>query len=326
MKIVAMFGVICLHCNVHYQSYILASLLFKCAVVSIPLFFMVSGYLMASKQVLDADYCLKKIKGILKFTIGFSLIVYLMHAFNHKTFGMLSMMEQTLGSLLQKGRMGIFWYFGAMIFIYAMLPMLQKKIVRKKLSVLIKIGGVVLITVFFLNVFVGIKLGQPFESFIIQSFRLWNWLFYFLLGFYWRQNENVVKRNGIIWILALLFVCNYLQQVFLNPYMSTMLCEFYYSSPIVILTVGIIFEKIKAIHISSNGKIYRLIREFSSLFLPVYAFHMFVISYSHSLIDSIYFYCGNLSPLIVCMYVSMVSLIISFAVMRIPIINRFLKI
>ena len=177
-----------------------------------------------------------------------------------------------------------------------------------------------------LNVLMGKYAAKPFECHIIQTFRLWNWMFYFLLGVYFRTSGIKSKKTGGLWLLVLLLVCNYLHQVLLNPYMGTVLCEYYYSSPLVIWGVFLVFGKINSMRIEPNGKISHLIRILSSLFLPVYAIHMFVISYSKSFIGILYTHFDALAPIVVFVYVSMVSFIVSYGMMRIPFINRFFKI
>ena len=143
IKIVAMFGVLSLHCNVHYQSSILACLLFKSAVFSIPLFFMVSGYLMASKSNIDYRYCWRKILGILKFSIGISLPFCLLQAVVKDSFDIISIVRSVIGNYFQLpgGRFGVFWYFGAMIIIYAFLPLISRLFKYKKIHILLMSGG-----------------------------------------------------------------------------------------------------------------------------------------------------------------------------------------
>lgn len=122
IKLVAMFSVICLHTEMSFYDNPIARFLYMTAVVAIPMFFMTSGYLLYEKKSVDYHYTFRKIVGILRFvaivTIAFWLLFGLRHGIPFWVF--------TFGSLLQKGGLGIFWYFGAMILLYALLPLLHK--------------------------------------------------------------------------------------------------------------------------------------------------------------------------------------------------------
>ena len=66
IKIVAMFGVMCLHSTHSYSSlgqFCFADILYESAVVSMPLFFMVSGYLLIGRENIDYKYSFRKIIG-----------------------------------------------------------------------------------------------------------------------------------------------------------------------------------------------------------------------------------------------------------------------
>ena len=68
IKTIAMLGVICLHTTYQYiqpGTFGLADVLYESAVISIPLFFMVSGYLLLGRENLSYKYSLNKILKIL---------------------------------------------------------------------------------------------------------------------------------------------------------------------------------------------------------------------------------------------------------------------
>ena len=76
IKIVAMFGVMCLHSTHSYSIHgqlCFADILYESAVVSIPLFFMVSGYLLVGREKIDYKYAIRKVIGIMRFV---SIIVF----------------------------------------------------------------------------------------------------------------------------------------------------------------------------------------------------------------------------------------------------------
>lgn len=67
IKLVAMCGVMCLHTQIWYIENPIAHFFYVTAVVSIPLFFMTSGYLLLGKDNIDCRYSLRKILGIFRF-------------------------------------------------------------------------------------------------------------------------------------------------------------------------------------------------------------------------------------------------------------------
>ena len=77
-KIVAMFGVICLHSTSTYlgeRSFFVADVMYRSAVVSVPLFFMVSGFLLLGKKGTDLHYSLIKIIRIFRY-VAITVVLY----------------------------------------------------------------------------------------------------------------------------------------------------------------------------------------------------------------------------------------------------------
>lgn len=88
IKLFAMFGVICLHTEMNFYENPLAQFLYMTAVVSIPLFFMTSGYLLYGKQSVDYHYSAHKIVGILRFVAIMTITFWLLTGMRHgESFG-----------------------------------------------------------------------------------------------------------------------------------------------------------------------------------------------------------------------------------------------
>lgn len=227
IKLFAMFGVICLHTEMVFYENPLAQFLYMTAVVSIPLFFMVSGFLLYGKKSVGYQYSLHKITGILRFVTIITVTFWLLTGIRHGD----SFLLFTVGSLVQKGRFGVYWYFGAMLIIYTMLPILHaiyKK--HQKVFLVATIALCVLSNCIFLSNFWGYQI----EKDTIQTFRLWNWIFYFNLGGLLRK--CTVKVNLLL-VLALFFL-NYLFQYEITPMMPTKCCEYFYCSlPVMLLSL-----------------------------------------------------------------------------------------
>lgn len=79
VKTLAMFGVIGLHVFIEYIDFVIVQIADNhIPIISIPLFFMVSGYLMTSKGTLEWNYVFKKIKNIILFVTTISISYYLL--------------------------------------------------------------------------------------------------------------------------------------------------------------------------------------------------------------------------------------------------------
>ena len=174
IKIIAMFGVIGLHVFIEYIDNPIVQIADNhIPIISIPLFFMVSGYLMTSKKTLDWKYVLRKVKNIVVFVSTISVIYYLLKFLMYNQKPSVSFLFQPY---IQRGDLSKFWYFGAMIPIYLMAPFLVRLIRSKYLVSILVVGTLFLNCVFILNFMYGLELH------IIQSFRVYTFAFYFIIG------------------------------------------------------------------------------------------------------------------------------------------------
>lgn len=163
--------------------------------------------------------------------------------------------------LIQKGRLFQFWYFGSMIIIYMLLPYLMKLTHSPKLWLILLGGALFCSIVFALNIYHG------FEKHTIQTFRLWNWFFYFLLGAYIHQNESNLR-----WIKWYLILPSLVIYTLFFKMVKVGGNEFYFCSLLCMIHSSIVFISILNLKISGS----KVITQMSNLFLPVYTFHMFI--------------------------------------------------
>lgn len=238
IKVVAMCAVMCLHTQFAYsEASPLAHFLYISAVVAIPLFFITSGYLLLGRADTTYSYAGRKTCGILRFVAIITLAWYAVYGYRHHT----GFLDSTVGSLFQRGPMGVFWYFGAMIIIYALLPGINKlyrehykRFARLTITLFILASAV-----FTLNISNGIHIEQH----TIQTFRLWNWLLYFCIGGILRKHTFHVN-----WLTVVpLFAVSYLFQIWMLPYMDTPFCEYFYSSIPIMALSAVLFVVLKGI-------------------------------------------------------------------------------
>lgn len=257
IKIISMYCVIGSHVFIHcYENPIGQFFCNSIVIVGIPLFFMTSGYLMSYKTSTDVRYISRKIFGIIRFV---TIIVLLdcLACLKPPT------LHRLYDPYLQEGSyLAVFWYLGAMILIYLLLPLLLKVIHSRWHSAVLVLLGIIVICFFALNCYCRI------EQHITQTYRLYNWFFYFLLGA-WIRVKNFKFNStwalfGMLCILTIFIYC--LRNHYSEPFFRL---SFLYGSPFCIAFVFMLFSYVKGLDIHDN----RLISELSRLFLPVYALH-----------------------------------------------------
>lgn len=316
VKVVAMLEVICLHTTHNFMvkgEFAFADVLYETAVVAMPLFFMVSGYLMLGRKDLNYKYVCRKIFNILKFVFIICTFFWLLHSIHHLDFNFILLAKSFLNAFLQKGQFALFWYFGAIILIYAFLPLLNtlflsyRKIFLSVMSMLLLVQS---------SAFISNLLGGVNEVSICQTFRLWNWLLYFCLGGL-LKGKKFSSFPAIL--LFMLIVWNIVIEEWLNPYIGNEYCEYFYSSLyVVFLSVGIFI-----FILNHRIRHKRFITFLSPLFLPVYALHSFVIGYTYCFFDG---FNPNIGAPLFWIFVSFVTISISAILMKIPFVKTIFKI
>lgn len=310
IKIVAMFGVISLHCNMERLDNHVAFVISRVSGISIPLFFMVSGYLLNKKEC-NWSYSMKKIVGIVKFVFLCCLTFWIGHVIHHQEFD-LSLISIFLKSFIEKGPFWMFWYFGAMCLLYLLLPLLKWADKRwdyfypKLFVCLLCVDFVVFIVTF----------AYRWEYDVIQSFRLWSWLTYFSLGsIIHKYNIHISVNTFVILASALLFVVFvYYSRKNIDG------IEYFFTTPLCMMYASLFFVKIHSLHIQNSLMISRL----SSLFLPVYTIHYFVIKAFRNIITTQYI--GIWTPLFDYLAITMITLLVCYMVMEVPMAKRFFRI
>lgn len=320
IKIVAMFSVIALH---SFGLYSYDSFFYRTGVIGIPLFFMSSGYLLLGRERLDYSYSLKKSLKILRIVIVISLVHWFLLIVFRGEFDLRVLSRSIGGAFVQKGYCSVCWFLGAMIIIYTILPLLNKLYCLKKSSFFM-----ILITLFIVEFLVfieNLQNGVSGELNVIQTFRLWNWLFYFMLGGgirYFIRQFSVGHLSSIFlgWFCLSLLVINYFFQRRLVSLIGSGACEYFYSSTIVIAFSIAVFLFVKLMVFQSIVR--SIINFLSPLFLLVYLIHPFVISIISKL------FSFNLSipqfaiPYLVFITASLICVFVAKVLNLIPILRK----
>lgn len=320
LKVLACVGVVLLHTTIggfkDTGSWNLLTYLYYLGTYSIPLFFMVNGYLLLGKREITSHYILQKVKWILITVSSWNIIVWLF-----KRDFTVNPIKKIVGSLIQKGYFFQFWFFGALILIYLCLPILSKFLNSKRrylyiLALLIVIGFIVeLANIFF---------QRPLQTHVMQTFRLWTWFFYYILGGYIAQfNVDNLKyrfKNWMKIVSMLLVLISPIILFFLakNTY-HNLFAEYFYDILFVKFTSLGIFLMVLTLSLNENGS--KWIVSLSNQTMGVFVIHTYVMKIWEKLIA--FSFTG--AYLWFAIFTLSISFIVIGILMRIPYLNRIVK-
>ena len=320
LKIMACIGVVLLHTTIsgfkETESWNYLTYLYYLGTYSIPLFFMVNGYLLLGKNEISYSYILQKIKWIFVTVSIWTLIIWI-----YKRDFSQNPIKKVLGSLLQRGYFFQFWFFGALILIYLCLPILKKFLKSKNryllaLSLLVIIGFVLELTNYLLQ--------KPVQVYVIQTFRLWTWFFYYILGGFIAQfNVCSLKSKFKNWmkiISLLLFLISPIILFFLaKTIYHNLFAEYFYDILFVkIVTLGIFLT---VFTLDLNGDKSKWIVSLSNQTMGVFIVHTYVMKMWEKLFG--FSFVG--AYLLFSIFTLCVSFIVIRMLMKVPYLNRIIK-
>ena len=311
----------CWGCSTPYRfketgSWNFSTYLYYLGTYSIPLFFMVNGYLLLGKREITYSYILQKVKWILITVSSWSVIIWLF-----KRDFTVNTIKKIVGSLIQKGYFFQFWFFGALIIIYICLPVLKKFLNSKRiylyiLSVLLVVGLIFELT--------NIVLQMPIQTYVIQTFRLWTWFFYYLLGGFIAQfDKDIIKNRFKRWmkiIVVLLFLISPLILFFLaRTTYHNFFAEYFYDLLFVkVVSLGI-FLTIFSLALNQDNN--KWIVFLSNQTMGVFIIHTYIMKLWGKLFG--FSFVG--AYLLFAIFTLCVSFIIVGMLMKIPYFNRIVK-
>ena len=320
LKVLACVGVVLLHTTMggfkEAGSWNLLTYLYYLGTYSIPLFFMVNGYLLLGKREITYSYILQKVKWILITVSSWTFIVWLF-----KRDFTENLIKKIVGSLIQKGYFFQFWFFGALMLIYICLPILKKFLNSKRsffysLSLLAVIGLIFELT--------NIVLQMPIQTYVIQTFRLWTWLFYYLLGGYiakFTMEELKARFKNWMKIVSILLLL-------LSPVILFFIAKTTYHNLFAEYFYDILFVKVVSLGIfltiltlTVNEKWSEWIVSLSNQTMGVFIIHTYIMKVWEKLFG--FSFVG--SYLLFAIFTLSVSFIIVGMLMKIPYFNRIVK-
>lgn len=121
-KALSCFAVVGLHLCGRDVSMANGVMYFLCG-FAVPVFFMANGYFLLNKDRLDYAYVLGKVRSVLIIVVVWNVAVGLARLVIGKRFNPLA---DIAGSLLQQGVLWQFWFFGALILVQLLAPVIWR--------------------------------------------------------------------------------------------------------------------------------------------------------------------------------------------------------
>ncbi|MDU4713373.1 MAG: acyltransferase family protein [Gemella haemolysans] len=321
LKIFSCIGVVALHTTAYgftLDQYNINSYFYYLGTYAIPLFFMLNGYFLLNKNNLTYSYIFNKIVGILTVVFMWNILIWIVKRdFN------VNPLSKVIGSLVQKGYFPQFWFFGSLIIIYLVLPII-KKTLEKNNSYFITLLILVVIGIIFevINTFV---VHKPIQQYVPQTFRLWTWFFYYILGGYLgkiniqeiKLTKFIMVSFSVIFIISPVLLFCLAKNVYHNIF-----AEYFYDAMIVkMVSIGlfILFVKIEKHIVLENDELIVMV---SSLTMGVYIVHTFILAQVVKYIDTSVGY----NTIIILIITLSISFFISRIIWSIKYFRKFLRI
>ena len=147
------------------------------------------------------------------------------------------------------------------------------------------------------------------EYHVRQTFRIWNWLTFFTLGVLVERNPIRIN-SGVGGAISVVAMFIYLAFVY-NSKSNIEKIEHFYTTPVCMLYTVCVFLTLMNIKLNEDS---RIIKALSSLFLPVYFFHVYIIKAYQQMVDTsstMYF-----SPIIDYMIITFLTITFSHILMK----------
>lgn len=320
IKVIGCIGVVLLHTTMpgfketgrwNYSSY-----LYYLGTYSIPLFFMVNGYLLLGKSKITYPYILHKIKWVLITVSSWTVILWFL-----KRDFTINPIKKILASLIQKGYFFQFWFFGSLILIYLCLPIL-KKYLHSKRSYLYFLSVLTIIGLIF--ELINFLLQMPVQIYVIQTFRLWTWFFYYILGGFVAQfNIDNLKSIFKGWMkivsLLLLLISPIILFFIAKTTYHNLFAEYFYDNLLVkVISLGLFLTLLT---LTIDASKHRMIYLLSVQTMGVFIIHTYVMQIWQKLIGFNIVGAHFFFPV----FTLVISFLISMILMKIPYINRIVK-
>jgi surface polysaccharide O-acyltransferase-like enzyme len=237
-----------------------------------PVFFMVNGCLILSKEKFTIYYYRKKVFNIVRLLIiwgGITGIFFLARDYSFR-----DAVWQALRCIVGRGTVP-FWFVYSFIAIYTILLFAFQFIKRHIHTIVVVLGimCVIIDGVSFFSIF--IKHGYFIQAKIPQMLRLWTWLLYFCLGYYLKDKYIKIEKQKMFSLvgLGLLTGVVILFQYYLcDVYLGKINSEYLYDNICIVLWCTLIFRVVLSLEYS-NIRINETVKILSANSFGVFLIH-----------------------------------------------------
>lgn len=331
LKAFAILGVICLHVAGSYYNVgssgsnsrsILNPIKFYyyLGTLSIPLFFCVNGFLVLGKKKVTFKYILKKVALLLSpvflwsFSVSFAKLLLRRELVNP--------IASAIGYLMQEGLFFQFWFIGSLVIVQLLSPWLNWVLRehRHLFETLMLILGAICIAINFISYCIG----YPLEKFVLQTFRLWTWLFYFMLGA-WLRNTDCkfqMSKNKRLTCFACIILVVQIGSIISSIMLRDGYAEYDYDAVFVMISIFVLMLLYRDVVILGRNRIIsRLVHVFSNNTMGIFILHVLVLKVAFKALPISE---QNWAPVVIII-VFLVSSFLTSCLKRVPFISRFVS-
>lgn len=312
IKLIAMLSVVVSHSLnvliVHHVDPVFTQICHSLTAGGVPLFFMVSGYLLLSRREITPRYVVHKIFAITRYIAVVCLLYWSVVALIHWDYRLIGeCFNEFCNTFVLSGPFTPFWFLWSMAMIYVLLPLIHRLYTRhlRAFTYCTAALGVFCIILFVL-LQLDYRLAHQYE--VVQPLKMWKWLFFFALGGVIRAYPIPRLRWG--WIAVVAIVLNALQRYLLEPVIHDTANLSFAGSPVSILFFVAIFYWA----IRRQWTLSPILRSAGILFMPVYTIHYIIIRQL-----SPYHDLGPASFITFPLLITILSVLISLLILRIPV-------
>lgn len=326
LRVISCVAVVGLH-TLKWDVSVLNSILYYLQGFAVPIFMMSSGYILVNREEITGEYTLKKILAVIKVVCFWNIVIFVLRSL-YKCL-IKRQIDLTIGdlfsgiylSLIQKGIMWHFWYLGAMILLYLFALLLfqinQRKTITKKIWIVLALVSIIIQCTSYI-------LHMPLQKNIIQTFRIWSWTQYFVLGglmpIFEQQIKKKVslKQHKILLILISIMIPIY-QYILGNYVLGEAHAEYFYDDVLTIIWIVCLFTMVMRLH--QSDKLCDYVSKLAPLTMGVYIIHtLFISVFSRFLPLNSFMNC-----IIVLILTIILSFIAAFIISKTPVIKQFIS-
>ena len=335
IKLLSCLAVIGLHVFYNKNS-VASSIVYYLCGFSVPSFFMSTGYFVMNRKSACREYAVRKFLGLLRLLLVWDILEYAVRVLvravrgqDLSAFGPVGLARAIARSVIQKGvlwdTMWHFWYLAALMILYLLLPLLYRlyigdKSLDERYGNLVRLWtGLVLTGV--LAQLISYIIGQPFQKFFYQAFRLWTWLQYLVLGgLAPRFRAALEKRlslplHGLCLFLMTVYVMVF-QNIVGRGLLHNLYAEYFYDDGFTVFWVLLFYTFL--LRIGIPRLLHRILAVMSPLTLGIYIVHPLVLK----AVRTFYPAAGLKAALLTYLAVFTASALSVLVMSRIPVIRR----